>query len=108
MHGEPVRFSPTRDASVQFDETPPAFGVQTRGGSPRMVVGGQPAFVIRVPDESAWERLQRVSAYRAATAFVRGEFDIEGDFMAALRWWYGRPTGLAASSVLNAIRHLHL
>jgi cyclopropane-fatty-acyl-phospholipid synthase len=73
-----------------------------------MVVGGQPAFVIRVPNESAWERLQRVSAYRAATAFVRGEFDIEGDFMAALRWWYGRPNGLAASSVLNAIRHLHL
>lgn len=108
MHGEPVRFSRSRDASVHFDQTPPSFAVQTDRGTLETFGRPDAAFVIRVPDRAAWERLQRSGAYRAATAFVRGDFDIDGDLVAALRWWYGRPNGLAASAVLNAVRHLHL
>ena len=108
MHGELVRFSHSQDASVEFDETPPPFAVQTADGTRRTFGAALPAFVIRIRDAKAWEQLLESGAYRAATAFVRGDFDIDGDFVAALRWWYGRPNGLAASAIVNVIRHLHL
>jgi cyclopropane-fatty-acyl-phospholipid synthase len=65
-------------------------------------------FVIRVPDKAAWDRLMEGGTYQAARAFVDGEFDIEGDLVAALRWWYARPAGLGSSFAVQTIRHLHL
>jgi cyclopropane-fatty-acyl-phospholipid synthase len=108
MHVEPVRFRQSRDASVQVDERPPSFAVQTAADGRKTFGSGPPAFVIRVPDMAAWERIQRSGAYRAALTFVRGGFDVDGDLIAALRWWYGRPNGLAVSTLVIAFRRLHL
>ncbi len=109
MHRRAIRFSRSEDSTVQFDEAALPFAVETHAGG-RLTFGtGQPAFVIRVPDKAAWDQLQEASTYRAAAAFVRGDFEIDGDFLAALRWWYGRSTSLAASSLLlHTVRHLHL
>ncbi|HEY7291030.1 MAG TPA: cyclopropane-fatty-acyl-phospholipid synthase family protein [Vicinamibacterales bacterium] len=70
--------------------TSPTFVVQTDVGR-RWTVGGGPAeFVIRVSDEAAWQRLSNAGPYEAAKSFVDGRFDIDGDMLAAARWWYGR------------------
>ncbi|HWK12516.1 MAG TPA: cyclopropane-fatty-acyl-phospholipid synthase family protein [Vicinamibacterales bacterium] len=107
MRAESLRFSRRTDSVVSFEQAPPSFAVQTNAGV-RWTAGDGPAtFVIRVPDKAGWDRLQRSGTYEAAVAFVRGDFDIEGDVVAALRWWYARP-GITASFVLAALRHLHL
>jgi cyclopropane-fatty-acyl-phospholipid synthase len=108
MHGEPVRFPPREVPAVSFDENPPSFAVTTRSGAHIAGDSGSPTFSIRVPDRAAWALLQKSSTYEAATAFVRGDFDIEGNIVAALRWWYGRPASAATSFVLRTLRHLHL
>jgi cyclopropane-fatty-acyl-phospholipid synthase len=108
MHGEPVRFPPREAPAVSFDENPSSFAVETRGGAPIAGDSVSPAFTLRVADRAAWDLLLKSSTYQAATAFVRGDFDIEGDFVAALRWWYGRPTSGAASFALRTLKHLHL
>jgi cyclopropane-fatty-acyl-phospholipid synthase len=45
-----------------------------------------PAFTLHVADEAALERLLGMDAYSAAMAYVRGEFEVEGDLCAAIRW----------------------
>jgi cyclopropane-fatty-acyl-phospholipid synthase len=43
--------------------------------------------MVRVPDFSSWRVLGVADAYRVATAFVHGQIDIDGDLLAAVRWW---------------------
>jgi cyclopropane-fatty-acyl-phospholipid synthase len=49
-----------------------------------------PSFVVHTADARVWERLLAVDSYRAAMSFIRGEFEIRGDMVAALRWWFDR------------------
>ena len=64
----------------------PAWRAVFRDGTARQSGDGPPAFTFRVPSESALERLLATDAYSAAMAFVRGEFDVEGDLAAAIRF----------------------
>jgi cyclopropane-fatty-acyl-phospholipid synthase len=61
--------------------------VRTPDGREIRVGNGPAAFVMRVPSEAFWHRLWQLDAYRAGMAFVRGEFDLEGDIVAAVDAW---------------------
>lgn len=57
-----------------------------------VVIGTRPAaFVVRVDRDEDWSRILHLDAYRAAMAFVNGEFDVEGDLVAAVDFWSRRP-----------------
>ncbi len=71
---EPVRFAQPAWNAIFDDRT------ERRCGD------GVPRFTFRVPDPKALERLLATDAYSAALAFVRGEFDVEGDLAAAVRF----------------------
>ncbi|HVZ22581.1 MAG TPA: cyclopropane-fatty-acyl-phospholipid synthase family protein [Vicinamibacterales bacterium] len=45
------------------------------------------AFAVRVRAREWWERVNRAGAYAVAAAFVNGDFEIDGDLLAAIRWW---------------------
>jgi cyclopropane-fatty-acyl-phospholipid synthase len=65
---------------------------------------GMPAFLVRVPHEAYWRRLWRLDPYRAGLAFIRGEFDIEGDLVAAIALWLERARALGAAYVWHSLR----
>jgi cyclopropane-fatty-acyl-phospholipid synthase len=47
---------------------------------------GTPAFTLLVRNEAAFDRLRDTDAYSAAMSYLRGEFDVNGDLSAAIRW----------------------
>ena len=73
-------------AEARTDQAP-GFGytVAFRSGKKESRGSGPPSFTISVEDESHLRALLEGSAYSAALAFVRGEVDITGDLVAALR-----------------------
>jgi len=101
-------FSPSpTEPIVQFDSMPPPYAIESSSGERRRFGSGPPAFILRVHHDGAWERLIARGAYATATAFVHGEFDIEGDMVAALRWWHAShsETGLRRlMAVLGGLR----
>ena len=64
----------------------PAWRAVFRDGTVRQSGDGLPAFTFCLPSEGALEHLLATDAYSAAMAFVRGEFDVEGDLAAAIRF----------------------
>ena len=52
---------------------------------------GPPAFKITAPDKNRMKRFLHDDAYSAALAFIRGEVDVEGDLVAAIRWKAAQP-----------------
>jgi cyclopropane-fatty-acyl-phospholipid synthase len=44
------------------------------------------AFTVRAPTEKQLNAFLKQDPYSAATAFVRGEYDVEGDIIGAVRW----------------------
>ena len=44
-------------------------------------------FAIRGLDERRWRSLTRRGSLALARAFIRGDIDVEGDMVAAIRWW---------------------
>jgi cyclopropane-fatty-acyl-phospholipid synthase len=53
--------------------------------------GGTSAFTFHAATEDALERILSMDAYSAALAYVKGEFDIEGDLCAAIRFKGWKP-----------------
>lgn len=67
---------------------------------------GPAAFHIKGPTPGYWNTLKQQSAYRAGMAFLRGEFEIEGDVVSAIETWWQearRPT-LASRLLALAVR----
>jgi len=88
---------------------PPAdlsYLVRTSARESVTIGNGPPAFTVYVPSMAAWNRIWRLDAYRAALAFLHGEFDVDGDLVAAVRTWSRevRPGRLAASLISIAAR----
>ena len=77
-----------RDAQFFPSAITESFEVVTPSGERRQFGSGPAAFIVRVPDLASWRKLTLGSAYRLATAFVAGDFDIDGDLIAAIRWWH--------------------
>ena len=80
----------------------------TQSGERRIFGDGPPAFSVRVPDLGFWEDLARRGTYAAAVAFIRARFDIEGDFLAAIRWWQRGHAGNARRRFVKALAWLRL
>ncbi|HEY1242237.1 MAG TPA: cyclopropane-fatty-acyl-phospholipid synthase family protein, partial [Bryobacteraceae bacterium] len=57
-----------------------------RDGTAQQNGDGPPAFILRVPDERALERILGTDSYSAGMAYLRGEFEIEGDLCEAIRF----------------------
>jgi len=57
-----------------------ADGAERRNGH------GRPAFTLRVANQAALDKILATDAYSAAMAYVRGEFEVDGDLCAAIRW----------------------
>ena len=60
-------------------------------GTGRHTYDGPPAFTLRVADHAALDRILATDVYSAAMAYVRGEFEVDGDLCAAIRWKGWRP-----------------
>lgn len=54
-------------------------------GTERRVGDGTPLFTFRISDSRMLERLLTTDVYTAATTFIRGEFEVDGDLCAAIR-----------------------
>jgi cyclopropane-fatty-acyl-phospholipid synthase len=66
---------------------PDSYAIATRTGEARQIGSNPPAFTVRVDDLPTWSRLVAAGTYALATAFVDGRVEIEGDLLAAIRWW---------------------
>jgi cyclopropane-fatty-acyl-phospholipid synthase len=69
----------------------PVWSAVFEDGTTRQSGDGAPAFTLRVPSEAALERILSTDLYSAAMAYVSGEFDVEGDLYAAIRFKGWRP-----------------
>jgi hypothetical protein len=66
---------------------PESNSVVARSGEQKGFGSAPAAFLVRVDSLSAWTRPSTADAYTLATAFVEGQFDVDGDFILAIRWW---------------------
>ena len=64
-----------------------AYAVEFRGGKTQLHGDGLPVFTIAVADEAQWQWFLKADVYSAAMAFVRGDFDVRGDLVAAIRFF---------------------
>jgi cyclopropane-fatty-acyl-phospholipid synthase len=67
---------------------------------------GRPAFTIMVPNERFWRATQRKGTYAMARAFVEGRIEIEGDLVAAVRWWLAQRNCGLADLLVTALSRL--
>jgi cyclopropane-fatty-acyl-phospholipid synthase len=64
----------------------PAWTAVFEDGTVRHCGGGIPAFTFHAATEAALERILSMDPYSAALSYVRGEFDVDGDLCAAIRF----------------------
>jgi len=104
------RASDTRSRDAQFfpSAVTASFEIATRSGERRQFGSGPAGFIVRVPDLASWKTLTAAGPYRLATAFVAGDFDIDGDLIAAIRWWHTRHVKGWRDWMLSAINRLPL
>jgi cyclopropane-fatty-acyl-phospholipid synthase len=81
----------------------PSWRAIFRDGTVRQSGEGPAAFTFRLPSESALKRLLATDAYSAAMAFVGGEFEVEGDLAAAIRFKGWQPRSGLRNRLLAAI-----
>ncbi len=65
----------------------PSYAVEYADGSFDLSGRGTPWFKIQVADRGLYERLFLLDAYSLALEFVRGRFSVEGDLVAAVRFY---------------------
>jgi cyclopropane-fatty-acyl-phospholipid synthase len=75
----------------QARSTEPAWSVLFPDGSERRSGDGIPRFTFCVPTSKALQSLLATDVYSAATAFIRGKFDVKGDLEAAIRFKGWKP-----------------
>ena len=66
--------------------TDPGWSVLFSDGTEQRFGDGTPCFTFCVPTRKAFQSLLATDVYSAAVAFVRGEFDVNGDLEAAIRF----------------------
>ena len=90
--GHVVRRDPDSSWAVRF-----ANGAERHNGDT------PPAFTLCVADQPALDRLRATDAYSAAMAYVRGEFDVDGDLYAAIRWKGPSAKSLLRGGLVDAV-----
>jgi cyclopropane-fatty-acyl-phospholipid synthase len=69
---------------------PRPYSVRFSDGTEETQGAGPPAFTLVVEDRRQLEWLLRADAYSAALSFIRDDFDVRGDLIAAVRFQLGR------------------
>lgn len=95
---------PTEVNEAPVRSLPTAWQAVFADGTTRLNGETTPAFTLRVANDSALERILSTDPYTAALAYLRGEFEVEGDLRSAIRFkgwgaqsrWRGRWLGLLA------------
>jgi cyclopropane-fatty-acyl-phospholipid synthase len=64
---------------------------------------GTPAFTLVIPNEAAFERLRDTDTYSAGMSYLHGEFDVDGDLCAAIRWKGWQSHSRLRGSLLAAV-----
>lgn len=67
---------------------------------------GTPVFAVKARTERHLNAFLHDNVYSAATAFIRGEFDVEGDIVGAVRWRSSQPRSGMAEWFLSAAAKL--
>lgn len=83
----------TADESTVFawdKAIPDSYGVRFPDGTEENHGNYPPAFTLVVRNRRVLEWLLKADAYSAALSFIRGEFDVQGDLVAAVRFQLGR------------------
>lgn len=82
--------APGQGRSTGFKETP-TYAVQYPDGSFDLFGSGEPWFKILAVTRSDFRRLLKLDSYSLAMEFVRGEFSVDGDLVAAVRFYNAQP-----------------
>jgi cyclopropane-fatty-acyl-phospholipid synthase len=90
------------DVSEAGREMPP-YAVEYADGSFDRYGHGAPLFKFIVATPGQLERLLALDAYSLAMAFVRGEFSVEGDLVAAVHFYESRTHSWIQSRMLTAL-----
>lgn len=98
----------TFTAAPEESVAEPSFAVEAKTGRKWTVGDGPKLFVIRVSDLASWRRLLTADVYDTAEAFVGGDFDIDGDVVAAVRWWYAHREAREPSWLVRSAARLRL
>lgn len=98
----------TRERSGLFvvPSEPDSYTFITHNGAVRHVGPSSAKFAVLVPDFQWWDRLVRAGAYAVAMAFIAGQFDVEGDLIAALRWWHAHRVVSTSDKLLDLLSRL--
>jgi cyclopropane-fatty-acyl-phospholipid synthase len=78
--------NPSGLQSIPSCQQPPSYAVEC-GNSLRVFGSGHPRFTIVVERWSDAEKINRMDAWSAALAFIKGQFDVCGDLISAMRWY---------------------
>jgi cyclopropane-fatty-acyl-phospholipid synthase len=82
---------PTGACEGLADSVQPAWNAVFADGTSWQSGDGAPAFTFRVKNQAALKSILSTDLYSAAVAYVRGEFDIDGDLCTAIRVKGWRP-----------------
>ncbi len=91
-----------QESSTGFTQMPP-YAVEYGDGGFDVCGRGQPWFKILTASRKDFERLLRLDAYSLATEFVQGKFSVEGDLVAAVRFYTAQPHARLQTGVVSAI-----
>jgi len=92
MLNSTVRSTADKSGIVVWDRTvPESYGVQFLDGAEEQHGNDSPPFSLVVRGRRQLEWLLNADAYSAALSFIRGEFDVQGDLIAAVRFQLSRP-----------------
>jgi hypothetical protein len=72
--------------NVSVGNSTASHAVRFSNGQTLVLGKDAPTFTLLMRDENQYAWLLRADVYSTATAFVRGEFDVEGDIVAAIRF----------------------
>jgi cyclopropane-fatty-acyl-phospholipid synthase len=81
---------PESTAATWQKSSPETYAVRSFDGAEEIHGEGHPAFTLVVRDGRRMQRVFDTDPYSAALSFIRGDFDIEGDLVAAVRFYLGR------------------
>lgn len=88
-----ARTSTTPDGSVETWVRPSvseSYAVRSASGAEERYGDGRPQFTFMVRDRDQLHRLLNAGPYAAAQSFIRADFDVRGDLVAAVRFFEAR------------------
>ena len=91
-----------RTVSAALNEAP-SYSVEYADGRFDLYGNGEPRFKILVTTRSHLRRLFALDPYSLAMEFVRGEFSVEGDLVAAIHFYRAQPHSLIRNGILAAV-----